>query len=390
MDPSAENDKIFRSISKVKIGAAVFRLLYSCGCFLKLDPVFIGMKEMTNVVLILAFRAKFAVCLIVSTLTICPASVLGQQVTFQPEPLISVTGKEGSFRGLKFAHHDRELWDCRLNCWNVPEGYSESHKPPVKSTAKWQIFDAAAQGRRMIFVDELGERILSWGGVRPPVTRPLPDRGTVRSIRLIKGDDYFASWLTEPSAIVVGAVRSPKWDRYVSIPDGMKKVFISRSGKLFAAVSPDNDKHVLIWDIKDNQKGAVIEQKSVVASLCVSSDDRFVATGSFDNKVRIYDVESGRQLKVLKGHGKGPIFLGSAVFSVTFSPDVRFLASGGHDGQIIVWDVDSGETVLNASVESKPIVWSVAFSQNSKMVAGGFEGAGPVHGVGVWRLESEK
>ena len=111
------------------------------------------------------------------------------------------------------------------------------------------------------------------------------------------------------------------------------------------------------------------------------------ATGSFDNKVRIYDAESGRQLKVLKGHGKGPIFLGSAVFSVAFSPDGRWLASGGHDGQVIVWEVESGKTVLKANIKSQPIVWSVAFSQNSKLVAGGFEGVGPVRGVGVWQVE---
>ena len=331
-------------------------------------------------------RPMRGLILLASILATLSVSLFGQEVDFHPEPVMSVTGKIGSFRGLKFSHHDRRLWNQRLNCWDVPEGFALD-RPPVDLKNNWQIFDAAAKGGRMVFVDAKKERLIAWGGVSPLTERPLPNQGTIRSIRFLEGEEWFASWATEPSAICVGQVRSSKHDRYVTVPDGLKKVNISRTGKLLAVVHPDDVKSVLIWDLKENQKRAVIQQKSVVASHSLSPGDRFLATGSFDNKVRIYDAESGRQLKVLKGHGKGPIFLGSAVFSVAFSPDGRWLASGGHDGQVIVWEVESGKTVLKANIKSQPIVWSVAFSQNSKLVAGGFEGVGPVRGVGVWQVE---
>lgn len=315
-------------------------------------------------------------------------TLFGQKVDFNPEPIMSVTEKRGSFRGLKFSHHDRRLWNQRLNCWDVSSGIALD-RPPVDLENHWQIFDAAAKGRRMVFVDAKKERLVTWGGVSPLTERPLPKQGSIRSIRFLEGEGRFASWATEPSAICLGHVGSAEQDRYVTVPDGLKKVNISRSGKMLAALRGDDVKSVLVWDLEENQKSAFIQQKSVVASLSLSPGDRLLATGSFDNNVRIYDVKNGRQLKVLKGHGKGPIFLGSAVFSVAFSPDGRWLASGGHDGQIIVWEVDSGKKVFRARIKSQPIVWSVAFSQNSKLVAGGFEGVGPIRGVGIWQVEQQ-
>lgn len=341
---------------------------------------------MTDYLVETVLRLKCVPILVASALAALPVCVYGQEVDFQPEPIMSVTGKKGSFRGLKFSHHDRCLWDHALNCWDVPGG-SPLNGPPISQQKKWQIFDAALKGRRMVFVDSKAERLFAWGGVEPLVERPLPKQGTIRYIRFLEGQEWFACWLTEPSAICVGNMRSSKHDRYHAVPEGLKKVNISRSGKWFAAVHPDDEKSVVIWDLEENQQRLVIEQESVVASLSVSPGDRYLATGSFDNTVRIYDAESGQQLKVLTGHGVGPVFLGSAVFSVAFSPNGRWLASGGHDGRVIVWEVESGKRVLNASIKNQPIIWSVAFSKNSELVAGGFEGVGPVHGVGVWQVE---
>ena len=259
-------------------------------------------------------------------------NVFGQDVDFEPDPIMSITGKKGSYRGLQFSHHDRQLWNHRLECWDIPGGFALDG-PPIEPRKRGHIFSAAAQGRRLVL---------------------------------------FAA----------------AEDRYFSIPEGLRKLEISRTGKMFIAVDPDNEKRVLLWDLEKNEERAIIRQKSVVASLSLSPDDRFLATGSFDNAVRVYDTESGRQLKVFKGHGAGPIFLGSAVFSVAFSPNGRWIASGGHDGQVIVWEVETGKRVFRARIKSQPIVWSVAFSQNSELVAGGFEGIGPIHGVGVWEIEA--
>ena len=55
---------------------------------------------------------------------------------------------------------------------------------------------------------------------------------------------------------------------------------------------------------------------------------------------------------------------------------------------MIVWEVETGKRVFRARIKRQPIVWWVAFSQNSELVAGGFEGIGPIHGVGVCESEA--
>ena len=36
-------------------------------------------------------------------------NVFGQDVDFEPDPIMSITGKKGSYRGLQFSHHDRPV-----------------------------------------------------------------------------------------------------------------------------------------------------------------------------------------------------------------------------------------------------------------------------------------
>ena len=58
-----------------------------------------------------------------------------------------------------------------------------------------------------------------------------------------------------------------------------------------------------------------------------------LASGSSDNTVRLWDVQTGKQKRVFTGH------IGST-YSVSFSPDGRTLASGSGDGTVLLWKVD--------------------------------------------------
>ncbi len=72
-------------------------------------------------------------------------------------------------------------------------------------------------------------------------------------------------------------------------------------------------------------------------------------------------------LLTLTGHN-------SVVYSVAFSPDSKTVASGGGDlekpGEVILWDVRTGE-VLRTLTGHSSWINSVAFSPDGKMVASG-------------------
>ena len=75
-----------------------------------------------------------------------------------------------------------------------------------------------------------------------------------------------------------------------------------------------------------------------VTSVAISPNGKFVAAGSLDTVVRIWDVATGVLVERLRGHG-------DSVYSVAFTPDGKGLVSGSLDKTLKFWDV----TGLNAS-----------------------------------------
>jgi WD40 repeat protein len=82
---------------------------------------------------------------------------------------------------------------------------------------------------------------------------------------------------------------------------------------------------------------------SAVNSVNFSHDGSQVASGSWDNTVKIWDASSGACLQTLEGHG-------GAVNSVAFSHDGSQVASGSDDRTVKIWDASSGACLQTLDV----------------------------------------
>jgi WD40 repeat protein len=83
-------------------------------------------------------------------------------------------------------------------------------------------------------------------------------------------------------------------------------------------------------------------------------DDRYALSGSSDKTVRLWDIESGRCIRVLEGHS-------DRVEGVAFSGDSGRALSGSTDKTMRLWDVESGHC-LRVLEGHSDIVLSLAFN----------------------------
>ncbi len=132
-----------------------------------------------------------------------------------------------------------------------------------------------------------------------------------------------------------------------------------------------------------------------IRSVAFSPDGRWLASAGEDRTVRIWDMASEEEYRVLQGHSE-------TISSIAFSVDGQRLvsASGGYfgenhplAGELKVWDVATGKELF--AIEGKGAFQSVCFSPDGQRLAAASGGqrkeAGPAKGeVTVWDIATRK
>ncbi|KAJ7191429.1 WD40 repeat-like protein, partial [Mycena pura] len=114
-----------------------------------------------------------------------------------------------------------------------------------------------------------------------------------------------------------------------------------------------------------------------VGCVCFSPDSTRIASGGWDNTVRIWDSHTGRLiLGPLKGHT-------SLVICIHFSPDGERIVSGSSDQTLRVWDSRIGGLVSGPMKADGDWIRSVQFSPNGQQIA-----SGSTDGIRVWDPET--
>ncbi|KIW89805.1 uncharacterized protein Z519_09234 [Cladophialophora bantiana CBS 173.52] len=111
----------------------------------------------------------------------------------------------------------------------------------------------------------------------------------------------------------------------------VRSVVFSADGSRIASGSDDNT--VRVWDVQTGACEQTLEGHSdTVNSVVFSADGSRIASYSDDKTVRVWDVQTGACEQTLEGHS-------SLVNSVVFLADGSRVASSSDDKTVRVWDV---------------------------------------------------
>ncbi|WNF13484.1 eIF2A-related protein [Microcystis aeruginosa] len=139
-------------------------------------------------------------------------------------------------------------------------------------------------------------------------------------------------------------------------------VNFSCDGKTLVSGSDDNT--IKLWNVETGQKLHTFEgHGGPVYSVNFSRDGKTLVSGSDDKTIKLWNVETGQEIRTLKGHG-------GTVYSVNFSPDGKTLVSGSDDKTIKLWNVEKPQEIRTLKGHKGP-VYSVNFSRNGKTLVSG-------------------
>ena len=87
-----------------------------------------------------------------------------------------------------------------------------------------------------------------------------------------------------------------------------------------------------------------------VDGVAVTPDGRRAVSASWDNTLKVWDLESGRELRTLEGHS-------GHVNGVAVTPDGRRAVSASEDNTLKVWDLDTGRELRTLEGHSASCHW---------------------------------
>jgi WD40 repeat protein/serine/threonine protein kinase len=128
--------------------------------------------------------------------------------------------------------------------------------------------------------------------------------------------------------------------------DEVRAVAFSADAKDVASAGRDST--VEVWDAASPPEPRTLRSPSVltyggmVECLAFGPDGRRLVSGHDDHALRIWELPSGRTLRVIPGHTK-------PIKCAAFSPDGRTVASGSIDRTVRLWDVETGKPRLTFS-----------------------------------------
>ena len=144
------------------------------------------------------------------------------------------------------------------------------------------------------------------------------------------------------------------------------------------AVSASDDQTLRVWDLRSGCELRILTGHATwINAVAVTPDGQRAVSASFDNTLKVWDLASGRELRTLIGHAR-------AVSAEAVTPDGRRVVSASDDHMVKLWELETGEVLATFTCDCA--AYCCAYSDALKLIVAGDAG-GHLHFL---RLEEPK
>ncbi len=296
-------------------------------------------------------------------------------------PVSRIAGHRGTVRSLAYAPDGRTLAtageDGEIKLWEARTGRELA---AMTGHGDMVLGLAFSPGGSTLASCGMDGAVKLWDPGAGRERASLPSHGeAVSALAFAPGARHLATAgydgtvsLWDPAAPVLSAASAldfPDEARAVAFANDGRNLFATGRGETLSAYDPSSG-----LNLRKGMPGGGI-------CLAVSADNKTLASGAWDGRLRLISADTGAILAAIDAHPGG-------VRALAFGPDGTSLATGGQDGAVALWDVASRSR--RSIVAANPAaVTSVRFSPDGRSlaVASGDRKAGS---LALYRLDGRR
>ena len=208
-------------------------------------------------------------------------------------------------------------------------------------------------------------------GHRGPVTALVTSRRDPGWAVSGSADGTLKIWDLESGAVLRTLVghRAPITDLALAEPAGA-----------IVLVSASADESVKVWDVDAQAERLTLQAHfGPVTAVAVSPDGRRVISTSNDERMMVWDAETGEELCHSEQEEIGEYAIGTAVAT---TPDGWRAAIGSADHYVVVWDTERGEKLAKLESHAGDVTDLLVTSDGRRLVSSSADGC-----LKIWNLE---
>jgi WD40 repeat protein len=298
------------------------------------------------------------------------------------QPLIrTLTGHGADADSVSFTPDGKTIaaggWDASIQIWTTTDG-----KLQLPGISGFQGHSApfSPDGKTIAGGSQTGNNVLVWDAASKGVVQTYSGHtDKVQSVAFSPDGKSLVSGGNDHMVFVWDLTGAQPGRQLAGHTDQVYAVAFSNGGKWIASASFDQT--VIVWSVASGQRVDTLIGTNKMNAAVFSPDDRYLATAGWDGDVRLWDTSNWLLANATaKSSASSPpprppatvkMVLpgdGQIVTTVAFSPDNKLIASGGYDNAVKVWDAATGALVRTFTGHTAA-VWAVGFSPDGKELA---------------------